>query len=301
MDNDRKSVRLVRETAKKMKFFWDYFGLKVQSDEEGNSYIRELLKSDMPFAVIRGGATELRCVAEYLKKKNFSTTIREQIHMLSGVFPPDENLLERFCSYYMIEMRKADVLCVWGVGAESKVVHRYCKNTRLTKLRAVEPYYFENPWSENLQKKKVLVIHPFQDSILRQYEKRRQLWGNNKILPEMKALTCIKAIQSAAGQKSNYKTWFDALEFMKSEINKADFDTAIIGAGAYSLPLATHCKSIGKQAIQMSGATQILFGIKGKRWDNKLATARFYNDAWVRPTAEETPPKARSVEGGCYW
>ena len=88
---------------------------------------------------------------------------------------------------------------------------------------------------------------------------------------------------------------------MQDQISQVDFDIAIIGAGAYGLPLAAYCKRIGKQAIQMSGATQLLFGIKGKRWDDHPVISKFYNESWVRPNSNETPTKKGKVEGGSYW
>ena len=118
------------------------------------------------------------------------------------------------------------------------------------------------------------------------------------ILPEFASLTCIQAVQSIAGEKTEYATWFDALAFMQNQISECDFDVAIIGAGAYGLPLAAYCKKIGKQAIQMSGATQLLFGIKGKRWDEHPFISNLYNDAWIRPNSNETPTQKSKVEGG---
>ena len=88
---------------------------------------------------------------------------------------------------------------------------------------------------------------------------------------------------------------------MKHRIAEKEFDVAIIGAGAYGFPLAAYVKSLGKQAIQMSGATQILFGIRGKRWDEHPLISKFYNDSWVRPLKSETPPEIKKVEGGSYW
>lgn len=114
-------------------------------------------------------------------------------------------------------------------------------------------------------------------------------------------MTCIRAVQSIAGEKTEYATWFDALEFMQNQISECDFDLAIIGAGAYGLPLAAYCKIIGKQAIQMSGATQLLFGIKGKRWDEHPVISKMYNEYWTRPDDKETPTQKAEVEGGSYW
>ena len=50
-------------------------------------------------------------------------------------------------------------------------------------------------------------------------------------------------------------------------------------------------------SIHAGGATQLLFGIKGKRWDE----CGFYNDYWVRPSEREKPLGYEKVEGGCYW
>ena len=56
-----------------------------------------------------------------------------------------------------------------------------------------------------------------------------------------------------------------------------------------------------KSSIHLGGATQILFGIKGHRWDTHDVISSFYNDHWVRPSKEETPEKAKINEEGCYW
>jgi len=79
------------------------------------------------------------------------------------------------------------------------------------------------------------------------------------------------------------------------------FDVLIVGAGAWGLPLAVFAKKLGKVGIHLGGATQILSGIKGRRWENHPVIASFFNDAWVHPSAEETPLGNERVEGGCYW
>jgi len=82
---------------------------------------------------------------------------------------------------------------------------------------------------------------------------------------------------------------------------KINFDVAIVGTGASSLPIASHAKKLGKQGIHLGGATQILFGIKGKRWDNMKKVNVYYNEYWKRPSPEEIPEKGHLVEDGCYW
>ena len=85
---------------------------------------------------------------------------------------------------------------------------------------------------------------------------------------------------------------------------KIDFDVAIVGCGAYGMPLCAKLKQAGKQAIQLAGATQILFGIRGRRWDEVphfQYIRDFYNEAWAYPGDQEKPKGYKTVEDGCYW
>lgn len=115
----------------------------------------------------------------------------------------------------------------------------------------------------------------------------------------------LKAVQTLAGTKDpRFNTWFDALEWMYREAMNIDFDIAIIGCGAYGLPLAAKLKASGKQAIHLAGATQLLFGIRGNRWDHGEAFAyvrRWYNSAWVYPGENDKIANGKIVESACYW
>ena len=100
-----------------------------------------------------------------------------------------------------------------------------------------------------------------------------------------------------------FQNWFEALEYMVQTALKIDFDVAIIGCGAYGMPLAAKLKQAGKQAIHLGGATQLLFGIKGRRWEenypSKIATC--FNANWTYPLDSEKPKNGGTVEMGCYW
>lgn len=123
------------------------------------------------------------------------------------------------------------------------------------------------------------------------------------MLPKFKSLDCIKAVQSAAGNiPEEFSSWHEALEYMKSEIAKKDFDVALIGCGAYGMPLAAFVKSLGKVGIQLAGWTQMLFGVYGERWiSQQTQYSKFINKYWIRPNENETPRKAKDIESGCYW
>ena len=189
---------------------------------------------------------------------------------------------------------------MWGRAAGN----RWLPRTRFTQLRALEPYYYANPWSAALAGKHVLVVHPFADTIRAQYQKRGELFtnapGGVNTLPELASLTVIPAVQGLAGQKTGYDTWFDALAAMEKQMDACDYEVAIIGAGAYGLPLAAHARDTGHVAIQMSGATQLLFGIKaaGGTPPQSASCITLHGCA---PPPPNSPPTKQAVEGGSYW
>lgn len=300
MDNDSKLVQKAADVYRGLRFAIKYRGLSILDAEAGNDLARALLESGKPFLFARCGATEMRTVADDLANHGrFSEKTRQDIRNLSGVFPTDDETLARFCRTYVDCAHTADLLAVWNVGAEREVVRGCGPNTRYTKLRALEPYYHPHPWSAALAGKRVLVVHPFKNTILHQYAKREQLFPGTDVLPEFADLRVVQAVQGLAGADTGYASWFDALAAMQQQMDAAPYDAAIVGAGAYSLPLAAYARDTGHAAIQLSGATQLLFGIKGKRWDDHPIISKLYTPAWVRP--EEGLSHKEKVEGGSYW
>ena len=127
------------------------------------------------------------------------------------------------------------------------------------------------------------------------------MFPNTTVLPVFEKLETIKAVQSIAGNPVEYDSWFDALEWMKSEISKRDFDIALLGCGAYAFHLAAHIKRLGKKAIHLGGILQFMFGIKGVRFEENPETAAFINHFFVYPNISDRPEYSNRVEGGCYW
>lgn len=301
MDNDNVLKKMLVKLYRNTKLKIDYAGMNLTTEEAGNALISEKLRSDKPFMVGRFGAVEMHCVSRWMHNEHCTEAEKEQALYAAGIFPNDDGTLEKFCQIYTDAMKECDVLGVWEVTSEKEAVKKYCPQAILIPSRSIESYYYKNPWSMELKEKKLLVIHPFTNTIKGQLEHLEFVWKDRDVLPKLQDVSLVKAVQSNAGAKPPYKDWFEALDSMKKQIAGADFDVAIIGAGAYGLPLAAYVKSLGKQAIQMSGATQILFGIKGKRWDTHTVISKFYNTAWVRPSEDEKPPQTEKVEGGSYW
>lgn len=292
--------------------WFDYQG------QAASDLIRETLLAEKPCMIARLGIVEMNAIyaeweihgrASLLSK--IIRTIRGDINYYdydmelkiamannAGFFPVDDVSLQQFVERMLKDIPQIDILGAWWPGELR--LYPYMPQSKRIPLKDLEPYYHPNPWSDVLENRKVLVIHPFEKSIRNQYAIRTKLFKDQRILPDFTLVT-LKAVQSIAQNKSEFSSWFEALEWMCAQIREIDFDIAIIGAGAYGLPLAAYIKRIGKKAIQLGGATQILFGIRGRRWDQMPFFTQLYNKNWIRPLPEETPANFQAVEGGCYW
>ncbi len=271
--------------------------------EEETQIIVDLLESDKPCMISRFGSVELQaiCLMRYWPWLNFlKERSYRQIGNNAGFFPVDKQQLMRFYRCYKEDVAQMDTLVTWRI--EELFVHDWLRGKQRIQKSTLDEFYAQsNPWTQALKDKKVLVVHPFAETIEKQYQKRESLFDNPLVLPGFKSLKTVKAVQSIAGNSVEFRTWFEALDFMKSEIDKADYDIALIGCGAYGLPLAAHVKRMGKKAIHMGGVLQFLFGIKGKRYVDNPETAKYINEYFVSPSDTDRPKLAEKVEGGCYW
>lgn len=276
---------------------------QVLNNIETDEYIKELLLCNKPIMISRIGSTELRVLHNYHKKKSYSSHNRYTIEISSGVFPADDGTLDKFSRLNLDRIKNIDLLGIWFNPFEDIVANEFCPNAELTNLRNLEPYFSENPWSYYLKGKKVLVIHPFVSSINKQYSLREKLFRNEKVLPEFELIN-YKPVQSFAGMAkdlSEYGSWFDALEKMENDVKKINFDIAIISAGAYGLPLASFVKDLGKKAIHLAGATQILLGIYGARWKDHPDFKSLINEDWIQPLDEDKPKTSELLGKRSYW
>ncbi len=283
-------------------------GKEILNASQVNKLIYDAIISEKPFMAGRYGGCENDILASYyIHKKTALPISKLKFNYLcsnAGFFPGKMELVPQYVDVMETAATQVDILGAWNWFLEDYIIGTFAPQSQITTLGNLEPWFSEKPWSAALKGKKVLVVHPFQDSIELQYKKRELLFPGSEILPEFELKT-FKAVQSIAGnQPEGFETWFDALDYMTREIEKIDFDIAIIGCGAYGFPLAARVKKMNKQAIHLAGATQLLFGIKGSRWEQgnyKPIFEKIFNENWIRPLETEKPKKAEAIEGACYW
>ncbi len=293
---------------------WRLFPVK----DHANALIYNMIMDDKPAMIARLGANELSTMVNYLgihQKDKYKSIkkyitgktpewwwnkgIMRQMEDIAGFFPSTPSNLVKFSEMMIRDLNKVDLLGSWL--KEEDFFKKELVGARRVMLEDLEPFFTDKPWTWALEGKRVLVVHPFADQIQEQYLMHDKLFDNG-LLPKFTLLT-LQAVQSLAGEKTPYKDWFDALDAMKAQISEIDFDVCILGCGAYGFPLASYIKDLGKKAIHLGGVTQLLFGIKGARWETYIVYPymNLYNQYWVRPGEKYRPKNADVVEGACYW
>jgi hypothetical protein len=265
--------------------------------------LRAALTSGRPFAAIRFGATELGCLNNHEKirlgfVKTYKDSVRESMKIRAGYYPTGDGHLNEYCGLYETKICAADILAISGIHMEDYFAEKYLPSAIVISNWAMEPLL--GGWTPLLKGRKVLVISAFADEIAFQYARRAKLFPQEpELLPEF-TLRVLQAPMTM-GDSTDYRfpSFMRSLEEIELKIKNIDFDVALIGCGAYGTLLTLYVKSLGKQAIQTGGATQTLFGIIGKRWENREHVQKRVNEYWIRPN---TKPKGyEKIDNGAYW
>jgi len=280
-----------------------------------NAEISRRLLSPTPCAIGKIGTTEL------LGLEYFHRWIRppwpataswrrpaRRLYDCSGVFPVRKDVFYRWAEEYRKSLAALDVVAQWQPGntfegiLESKIIQSFCPNAfraGTSLLRILTP---KAPWLDQLAGMKWLIVHPFEKTIRSQLPQLcKQGVFSESVKKDLENRSydarIIPCPQFAYMVPPVHRDWFQTLDEIKLAMAKLDFDILLVGAGAWSLPLAAHAKSLGRKAIHLGGALQLLFGIKGGRFD----TQGVYNENWIRPLPEEIPTHFFKMENGAYW
>jgi hypothetical protein len=280
-----------------------FLGKKGISKEYSSNALINAIKNNKPFCAIRFGAVELSCWNNYRKielgyKNKYKNKVLYSIKNNAGVFPTTKDELDHYSSFMLSLLKEVDCLAISGIHMEDYFAKYYMNNPIIIQNWACEPLI--GNYTPYLKNKKVLVISPFSHDIEEQYKRRELLFkGHPEILPNFSLLTIEAPLTQGTEEVKNYYDYFTCLDIMKEKMSHLDFDILLVGAGAYGSPLAIFAKQMGKVAIQSGGATQTLFGIIGKRWENRDHVSRYINEYWIHPS--NAPIDKDNIENGAYW
>ena len=231
-----------------------------------------------------------------------------RLYHSGGLFPIEQAVFQRFVLEYPAAVHALDLVSQWQLGGtyeaslESALIDRLCPHAVRVGfyfLRILNPHA---PWLNDLAKLRWLVIHPFEKTIRAQLPRLAELGVYSEsaradLARRARDTEILACPQLPYMVPPRHRDWFEALEDLKSQMSRMEYDIALVGAGAWSLPLVAHAKSMGKKGMHLGGSLQLMFGIKGGRFDNN----RIYNPRWTRPLPQESPANHRLMEGGAYW
>lgn len=316
------SIRIIKRLTPFVKrSFWRYSCKQNSNGAIANQKVTKLLRSDRPFLVSRFGGTELNSslprhlrksrplsfwleyhlglTPDFLPYRETQETL-ENLHHSSGVFPATIDELASFSDIYLSASPAIDLL---GSGLRVEQYTHLNADCEKVWMMDLNPFLHpESSWTRALAGKKILVVHPFVASIQHQLGKRDRIFDDPTLIPEAE-FQFLAPPQAYGGSPTDGESWTTNLLDMKAQVEKMDFDVAILGCGAYGLPLGAHIKKIGKQAIHIGGLVQILFGIIGTRWEGDSWFQALVNEHWIRPLDCDKPPGFAKGERGQtpYW
>lgn len=223
-----------------------------------------------------------------------------------GVFPLTPFSAKTWALLYVNAIKNMDVCAVWWKNFDKVILERYNPTISIPKNSDLLNHSGkrEDSWFYHLGGKKVLVIHPMADTIYSQHKVFMDIWPGS----EQFDLRCIRyPYQPVVGGETGFKSSHAVCESIVDQLASIDFDICLIGAGGNSLIIGNEIKKMKKLCIHMGGSLQLLFGIRGRRWEDQFSdewrasTGYNSNPMWRFPFESDIPIQAKLVENGAYW
>ena len=293
--------------------------------DEGAQKICASFQGTEPFFIGRNGSTEIAVFAYWINNRAsgwpWPAPLIKNLEQNFGVWPITTPSVDNWCMQYQAAMYRLTGLAAgWFkplADMELRMINETVPSAFKVPLRSLEPYYVvpELRWTAHLADKDVAVVTSFTQTIQTQLDRvdRDKIWSAleapETILPPTTRWHLVRSYFPPNVSEAHHtgwasigiKSWEPAVEYIVDEVVKTDAKIAIIGCGALGVVVGGKLRKKGISVILMGGAVQVLFGIRGKRWENHDIISKFWNDSWIYPLESERPPNAGTIEGACYW
>jgi len=242
------------------------------------------------FSVVRMGNVEVTAILQ-------DVGIYEQMYTNAG-FVGDEKEFVKWKNDYIRALLNCDTILDVYTCASFAICGDLI--TKLNLWKPTLPYLEEIlPWVElinlmaDADPRPISIVSYFADEMKEQSKILDKIYPNIKINNNF---NFIKTNNTIKGNENG--TYSSNLKNYISKIKSTDSKYYILGVGCYGLPLCNAIKDMDRTAVYMGGMIQLLFGLKGKRWDEREEICKYYNENWHYP--ERKPVNAEKVEGWCY-
>ena len=296
--------------------------LRYNIQEENNelrSYLEDKIKNNTKFILPRISGIENNfaylgvCIANNKLTKeeyNYINNVIKSMKNNAGIKLTSIKSILKYSELYLEAFNLCDAYFDWDKSGNYiqhiALSHEFITNNfKKNKFWALSLDIFNNihnnPWTQALNGKRLLIISPFIESMKSKLDILPEIYGVD-IFPNCEFIF-LKPPQTHAAMPSDE---FDIeLERFIEEIKriKDDFDIALCSCGGYANLVCSEIFKLNKSAIYVGGVLQMFFGIYGTRWlKEKPEILRIYmNKHWSRPSENEKPSGHNNIENGCYW
>ena len=147
---------------------------------------------------------ELSVAAEYASGLRTNFGARALLASHAGVHGGvDEASI--FAHEYATALNASSIVAGFGGEAEASVAKALAPRAAFVEHRAVEPFYFEgDAWTAALRWRRVLIVHPFADTIRDQYSKHARgdlLWPETVLPRDLDLVVVRGAVVARAGRE----------------------------------------------------------------------------------------------------
>ena len=286
--------------------------------QDSNTLLSKFIKNNKPFSAVRLGLGQETYLAFGAATGNSITLdMLKTRGNINGIYTKtgDINRIKTFLHEYIQAIITNDIQISFTFqhGNIIEIQNILSKNGNIVPQihsRAIEPFYIMNenpkikPWTHNLIDKKVLIVSPFIESFKKQVNAGFKINKTNPIFLEGQEFVFYKSYNTLAGNEI-HEDCLKTLELMINDISKINFDIALLSCGSYGPILCNFIKQkLNKSAIYMGGGLQLLFGVKGKRWETHDIISKIIKNSdvpYISPSEDEQIPNYKNIEGGCYW
>jgi hypothetical protein len=280
-----------------------------------------------PFFIGRNGTIETETLYFWFTMRrdsdasvDYPPRILTQIQQNAGIFPATAASVDAWCAAYAAALGLLDGLAAgWYKPVaviEDVLLRAFTKAAAFrTPLRSLEPYYHapDAQWTSTLKGRRVAVVSSFAMTMEKQAASGRlqKAWtakdGRKSLDISGVNWSFVRTGYAPAtalgfcGWPAGVNGWQDAVTRVVADVLNTGAEVALVGCGGLGMIIGAELRRHGVSVLVLGGSIQVLFGIKGKRWETHDVISKFWNDAWRWPAADEIPGGARFVEGGCYW
>lgn len=285
--------------------------------------LKTALEQRQGFAAGKIGYTEAQLLRWLMQREQKILT--RKLHILevwvkknaleyAGLFPPDVSFYAEYARLFLAAVRELDVMGLWGKGYgenEFQLINYFGLENMVTRFQNLHPDRSipDDPtqcYLPMFRGKRILIVNPFGNLLAARATRKvfEGVWSSSgKKFFDPASVEGLEFPYGFAHETwTRYATALDLMQEIEAEIERRDFDVALIGAGGLGIPLAAHVKKMGKVGIMLGGHLQVLFGVKGRRWKETAVWRDTYFNEWWIDMPEQYRPKAGDITGDySYW